>query len=134
VLDTAIADTLEFDVALSFASEDRAYVHSVATSLREAGARVFYDEFFSVELWGADLFEYFDRVFRQNSRFIVAFVSKHYVTNRGQRMSAVARRPALSVRMEPFSPFASTTVTFRACVQLSATWMHELGPPTSWRG
>lgn len=39
--------TFEFDVALSFAGEDRGYVHPIAERLRERGIRVFYDDFCS---------------------------------------------------------------------------------------
>ena len=39
-------DLIEYDVALSFAGEDRAHAEALASSLRDNGARVFYDEFF----------------------------------------------------------------------------------------
>jgi hypothetical protein len=39
-----------YDVALSFAGEDRPYVHNVAQVLRSNGASVFYDDFEKVEL------------------------------------------------------------------------------------
>lgn len=41
--------SFDFDVALSFAGEDRAYVHAVAERLRENRVRVFYDEFMPVD-------------------------------------------------------------------------------------
>jgi len=40
-----------FDVALSFAGEDRAYVEAVAAELRKSGLRVFYDAFETTNLW-----------------------------------------------------------------------------------
>lgn len=45
----------DYDVALSFAGEDRGYVQQVADALRRAGIRVFYDVFALVDTWGADL-------------------------------------------------------------------------------
>ncbi len=36
---------LEFDVALSFAGEDRRYVESVAQELRSRRVKVFYDKY-----------------------------------------------------------------------------------------
>src|SRR2546430_17441156 len=84
----------EFDVALSFAGEDRQYVERVATALRERRVKVFYDEFMLVELWGIDLFSYFDDVYRNRARFAVIFVSKDYVRKTWtshERQSAQAR-------------------------------------------
>lgn len=86
--------SFDFDVALSFAGEDRVYVDAVAQALRKEGIRVFYDEFVSAELWGADLYVLFDEVFRKKSRYVVAFVSKHYVAKpwpSHERRSAQAR-------------------------------------------
>jgi hypothetical protein len=70
--------TPDFDVALSFAGEDREYVDHVARRLRESDIRVFYDEFMVVELWGADLYSYLDDVYRNRARYAVVFVSKDY--------------------------------------------------------
>jgi hypothetical protein len=84
----------DFDVALSFAGEDRTYVEQVATILRDRRIKVFYDEFVIAEMWGSDLYEYFDDVYRRRAKFAVIFVSHHYArkawTNH-QRQSAQAR-------------------------------------------
>ncbi len=87
-------NVFEFDVALSYASEDRIYVQSVATQLRSRGVRVFYDEFSTAEMWGADLYVLFDDIFRRRARFAILFVSHHYVTKpwpQHERQSAQAR-------------------------------------------
>ena len=52
----------KYDVALSFAGEDRFYVDQVATILKEQGVSVFYDEFEEVDLWGKDLALHFDYI------------------------------------------------------------------------
>lgn len=44
----------KYDIALSFAGEDREYVEKVATLLKENGIKVFYDKFEQVDLWGKD--------------------------------------------------------------------------------
>ena len=84
----------EYDVCLSFAGEDRAYVRRVATALRERGVRVFYDEYAEAELWGKDLYVHLDQLYREAARYCVLFVSKHYArklwTNH-ERESAQAR-------------------------------------------
>ena len=45
----------EYDVALSFAGEDREYVEEVARILKAAGVKVFYDKFETVQLWGRNI-------------------------------------------------------------------------------
>jgi hypothetical protein len=83
-----------FDVALSFAGEDRAYVDGVAERLRDRGVRVFYDRYAVVDTWGVDLVELFDEVFRSKARFAVVFVSESYVAKpwpTHERRSAQAR-------------------------------------------
>jgi len=71
------AKTRQYDVALSFAGEDRAYVERVATALHDAGVQVFYDKFEEVDLWGRNLADHLAQIYA-NSRFVVMFVSKHY--------------------------------------------------------
>jgi len=90
-----IASTVyQYDIALSFAGEDRAYVEEVATFLKGRGVRVFYDRSEEVDLWGKDLYVHLDEVYRQKSRFCVMFISENYAkklwTNH-ERTSAQAR-------------------------------------------
>ena len=84
----------EYDVALSFAGENRSYVQSVAEALRESGISVFYDDFEKIELWGKDLSEFLDQIYRLKSKYCVIFISKHFVEKAWtthERRSAVAR-------------------------------------------
>jgi hypothetical protein len=86
--------SFEFDVALSFAGEDRAYVSEVAAALRENGISVFYDEFETVGLWGRDLYSHLDSVYRTAARYCIMFVSDSYATKvwtNHERRSAQAR-------------------------------------------
>jgi glucokinase len=71
--------TFEYDVALSYASEDREYVRPVAEGLREHGVQVYYDDFERVETWGSELPELFLDIFSKKARFTVAFISASYV-------------------------------------------------------
>ena len=68
----------QWDVALSFASEQRPYVRAVANRLRSAGVKVFYDEYLRSSIWGKDLFSHLDAVYRLQSRYCVIFVSRDY--------------------------------------------------------
>jgi hypothetical protein len=71
--------TVRYDVALSFAGEDRGYVDEVAKSLAAKGIRVFYDQFEQVELWGKDLVAHLLDIYQNRARFCVIFVSQQYV-------------------------------------------------------
>src|SRR6266481_2657872 len=68
----------QYDVALSFAGEDRAVVESIARELVECDVRVFYDEFVTHELWGKDLFQHLSAVYRDKARYCIVFVSNAY--------------------------------------------------------
>ena len=83
-----------YDVALSFAGEDRAYVEQVASMLRQHGVRVFYDRFETAGLWGKDLYVHLRDVYQNQAKFMVMFISKHYASKRWtnhERQSGQAR-------------------------------------------
>ncbi len=77
-----------YDVALSYASEQRRYVRRVYKKLIQLGVQTFYDEGEVVNLWGKDLEAYLERVFRKMARACVVFVSKHYVSKPWPRFEA----------------------------------------------
>jgi len=92
----------EFDVAMSFAGDDRGFVEAVVTQLQRSGVRVFYDDDQTTAMWGADLIEYLDQIYRLRSRYVVIFISRHYAAKmwpRHERRSALARGLELS---EPY--------------------------------
>ena len=68
-----------YEVALSFAGEQRKYVKQVARTLQERGISVFYDEFERVALWGRDATEEFQSVFEHKVDRVVFFISKAWV-------------------------------------------------------
>jgi hypothetical protein len=68
----------EFDIALSFAGEDRLYVDQVANRLQDQGVRVFYDKFEEVSLWGKNLYDYLTEIYQNKARFTVMFISNAY--------------------------------------------------------
>ena len=86
--------TYEYDVALSFAGENRAYVEKVAEYLQANGISVFYDDFKEVELWGKDLIEHLEDVYQNKAKYCVLFISKHYkekVWPKHEKRSALVR-------------------------------------------
>jgi hypothetical protein len=91
---TSSGPTFQFDVALSFAGEDRAYAGEIAERLRSHGVQVFYDQYEQATLWGKDLYEHLDYVYQRAARYCVLFASEHYarkVWTNHERRSAQAR-------------------------------------------
>ena len=70
----------EYDIGLSFASEQRDYVERVAEELDYRGIRIFYDAYEQANLWGRNLGEYFKEVFQDKCRYCIVFASKEYAT------------------------------------------------------
>jgi TIR domain len=94
-----------YDVALSFAGENRAYVERVAEGLKQAGMNVFYDKFETAAMWGKNLVDYLADIYQHRSRFVVMFISKPYVEKAfptHERQHAQAR--ALMAREEYILP------------------------------
>ncbi len=69
----------EYDVALSFAGEDREYVEQVALFLKKKNIAIFYDYFEEVDLWGKNLISYLENIYTHKSKYCVIFISQHYV-------------------------------------------------------
>jgi TIR domain len=69
----------EFDVALSFAGEDRTHAECLANLLRKSHVRVFYDEFVKATLWGKDLYQHLEIIYKDKARYCVVFVSASYI-------------------------------------------------------
>ena len=68
----------KYDVALSFASEQRNYVKQIADELTALGIKVFYDNNQQVDLWGKNLFRYLEKIYFEDSYYCVMFISKEY--------------------------------------------------------
>lgn len=89
-------EEFDYQVALSFAGEDRSYVEGIYRSLSNEGVKVFYDddELERSTLWGKDLYVYLHDIYYKRARFCVMFISKFYAqklwTNH-ERRAAQAR-------------------------------------------
>jgi hypothetical protein len=68
----------KYDVALSFAGENRPIVEQLAVLLEAKGLSVFYDNFKKSDLWGRDLYQHLDDVYSKQARFCVMFLSEAY--------------------------------------------------------
>lgn len=91
---TREARNFSYDVALSFAGEDRLYVGEVATALSSRRIRVFYDEYEEANLWGKDLYIHLGDIYEKKARFCILFLSRAYkskVWTKLERENAQAR-------------------------------------------
>lgn len=69
----------EYEVAFSFAGEQRDYVKKVSEELEKLNIRHFYDYNEQVEIWGKALPQYLDSIYFEKSMYFVPFISKEYV-------------------------------------------------------
>src|SRR6266516_1199007 len=84
----------DYDVALSYASEDRGYSDALATILQREGVKVFYDKYEKAALWGQDLYTYLSDIYQNKARYCVMFLSQYYAAKlwtSHERQAAQAR-------------------------------------------
>ena len=83
-----------YDVALSFAGEDRHHAEALANLLKDGGYSVFYDEHEQATLWGKNIYDHLSSVYKNQARYCVMFLSEHYAQKlwpKHERQSAQAR-------------------------------------------
>jgi hypothetical protein len=68
-----------YDVAISFAGDDRPVADLLARSLVLKGLHVFYDEYVQAELWGKDLYSHLVSVYRDEAKYCLMIISEKYV-------------------------------------------------------
>ena len=76
--------SFEYDIALSFAGEQRPLAAELADLLKAAGLSVFYDLRCKSHLWGKDERE-IERIYGPASRFVAPFISKDYTAKHWPR-------------------------------------------------
>lgn len=68
-----------FQIAISYASENKDIAEGIAYGLKKDNIEVFYDGFFPAELWGEDLDVILQSIFRDKADFCLILVSKYYI-------------------------------------------------------
>jgi len=94
-----------YDVAISFAGEQRPEAQAIAAHLQVAGFKVFYDGYEQATLWGKDLYQYLSEIYKDKARYCLMLVSAAYAAKvwpSHERQSAQAR--ALSQKVEYILP------------------------------
>ncbi len=87
-------DQFEYDVALSFAGEDRTVAEEFANLLINKNIKVFYDEYKAGDMWGKDLIDHLVNIYSRKARYCVMFISQYYPLKKWtevERMSAQVR-------------------------------------------
>jgi hypothetical protein len=84
----------QYDVALSFAGEDRSHARRIAELVRATGLTVFYDEYEQAALWGRNLYSHLSDVYQNKAKYCLMFISSNYARKlwtKRERESAQAR-------------------------------------------
>jgi len=116
----------DYDVALSFAGEDRAVAQAIAERLSNRKIRVFYDEFEEGGLWGKNLYDYLADVYSKRAMFCLMILSRHYAGKTWtthERRHAQAR--AFNENREYILPVRLTILRFQESSQPWLMWTIE---------
>ena len=68
----------DYDVAISFAGEDRGVAEQIAKSLTNEGIEVFYDRYVEADLGGKDLYLHLADIYSNRARLCLILISAHY--------------------------------------------------------
>jgi GTPase SAR1 family protein len=71
-------DEYEYDIAVSFAGEDRAVIQTLVKEMEQRGIEVFYDFNETARLWGKDLEVELAQIYAQEARYMVVCLSPSY--------------------------------------------------------
>ena len=71
-------DAFEYDVALSFASQDRGIAEELLRQLQEKNISVFLDEYKPGDRWGQDMLDHLVSLYSRKARYCVLLISQHY--------------------------------------------------------
>ncbi len=105
-----------YDIALSFAGEDRVYAAALRNALEDLGHSVFYDDAEHYRFLGQDIETYLGPIYKSGSRYVVAVLGETYGRKRWtlfeasqykERISAGQVIPIWSIKIPP-GPFDPT--------------------------
>lgn len=78
--------SFHYDIALSFAGENRDIAKQIANKLTSFGVTVFFDEFERVELWGKNLYEHLSDIYSKKARYFIPLISSYYIKKRWTKL------------------------------------------------
>src|SRR5215210_3790458 len=71
-------DAFEYDVAISFATPDKATAEDLAGRMRDKNISVFLDEYKSTDVWGSDVLDHLVNLYARKARYCVLLISEEY--------------------------------------------------------
>ncbi|MBZ9853304.1 TIR domain-containing protein [Mesorhizobium sp. CA13] len=74
-----VAENFDYEIALSFAGENRELANHIATQLEDLDVPVFYDEMFEANFLGKAWTKVFRDIFAEKSRFVVCLLDVHHL-------------------------------------------------------
>jgi hypothetical protein len=88
---------INYDLAISFAGEDRAIAEQIAEKLKSLGYKIFYDKYEQANLWGKDLYSHLNDVYSNKAKYCLMIISnsyakKHWTNHERQAAQAKAFR------------------------------------------
>ncbi|MFD9735245.1 TIR domain-containing protein [Umezawaea sp. NPDC059074] len=89
-----------YDIAVSFAGAQRSLVESYVRACEDLGLRVFYDRNVLVQMWGRDFIQEFRRVYGEQTRYVVPFLSAEYLSTPYPMDEFTAALPKAIERMD----------------------------------
>lgn len=109
----------DYDVALSFAGEDRAYAEQMRDALEDLGHAVFYDQAEMHRILGEDVEAYLAPIYNSGSRFVVAILGEMYGRKRwtlfesDQYRDRIERGEVLPIWSKKVPPLPTDTMRSR---------------------
>jgi len=92
----------KYDIALSFAGQDRNIARTIADSLKKRNITVFYDSDEITSLWGQNLYDRLTSLYSREARFALILVSGHYAKKRWTKLERQAIQARAFLQDEPY--------------------------------
>jgi TIR domain len=92
----------EYDLAVSYAGEDRAFVEDVVRRVQASGARVFFDQDQLARMWGENLVDFLQSIYARKARYAILFISRDYIV---KKWTGHERQAAQDRALQQASPY-----------------------------
>ena len=87
-------DVYEYDIAISYAGENKIIAKEIADKLTANNVKVFFSDYYQELLWGENQAKIFEEIFTSKAKYCIILVSKNYVEKAWPRIelnSAMSR-------------------------------------------
>jgi len=123
-------DEFEYDVALSFAGEDRATADKFAELLTSKDIEVFYDQYEPAAIWGRDVVDHLVNIYARKARYCVLFISQFYPL---RKWTEVERTSAQERAFRDANEYILPVLTMSTCLASLRQQDTEIFVSTPWK-